>query len=137
MRGIENLATIASLYDEWNVGNLEYVCGLLSPPPYFSEQQCRSLAGMKRTLILLKTLAPDLELAQASSSHSGNQVRDVLAGTGTCIGEELGVTTSGAPIFFTASNVWTFERGRISQVEYQDLEQVLNELLQQGTSGEG
>lgn len=136
MRDIENLAKIASLYDEWNVGNLEYVCKVLSPGQHLSEEQCSSLAGMKRTLILLKTLMPDLELVQASGSQSGTQVRDVIAGTGTCSGEGLGVTASGAPIFFTASNVWEVERGQIIHVEYQDLAQVLNELLQQGTSGE-
>lgn len=126
---LEKMAIVASIYDEWNAGNLEYVCAWLSPDARAHRAQAESLASMKRTLMLLKIAVPDLELVQAAGDVCGNQVSDIIAGTGTVTGEVWGCAPSGEPFFFAASCVWQIEHGQIVQVEHESLDQVLMDLL--------
>jgi predicted ester cyclase len=134
MSDIEKMAMIAALYDEWNAGNLERVYALLAPKAGLSAAHAAQLTAFRRTLLLLKTAMPDLELAQTKSVVDGETLRDVVAGTGTFTRQILGVAPTRLPIFFTATTEWHFENGQPVPTAFADMIVMLNELLEQGTA---
>jgi hypothetical protein len=134
MSDIEKRAIIAALYDEWNAGNLDRVHALLAPKAGLSAAQTERLSRFWRTLILLKTAMPDLELVQTQSHVDGETLRDVVAGTGTFTREVLGIAPTGLPIFFTVMTEWHFANGQPVPIGFADMTGVLAELLEQGTA---
>lgn len=129
LEAIEMLALVASVYDEWNEGNLGYVFGVLTPPPDLAPSEAASLAELRRMLVLLKSAFPDLEITQTASQVRGETVVERIIALGSHCGEVRGVAPTDSPVVITATNIWHWREGRLVRIEAPELSAAVTAIL--------
>jgi steroid delta-isomerase-like uncharacterized protein len=120
-------------HDAWNAGDADALDGIMAPDVVNHSPlpgQPDGVAGFKQALLWMRSGVPDLAITIDSTVVEGDRVSTRWTGTGTHLGDLMGIPASGRKVTVSGIDICRISEGRI--VEYWQELDTLSMLQQLG-----